>query len=99
LRCHAARPKYWDFVGPNGHRIAVVRLRDVADADLGGIAKVYRRAVRVGGAPLWQNTIEYKWLGRGEALDGRLVPGGGAIDRRPWPRRVRAPDDIKKWAL
>jgi Bacterial regulatory helix-turn-helix protein, lysR family len=48
LRCHAARPKYRDFVGPNGHRIAVVRPRDVADADLSGIAKVHRRAVHCG---------------------------------------------------
>ena len=48
LRCHAARPKYRDFVGPNGHRIAVVRLRDVADADLSRSAKVHRRAVQCG---------------------------------------------------
>jgi hypothetical protein len=27
----------------------------------------------VGGAPRWRNTIEWKWLGLGEALDGRVA--------------------------
>jgi hypothetical protein len=44
-----------------------------------------------GGQPLWQNTIEYKWLGARDVPDGcvclRVVP----IDRRFWHRGLWAP--------
>jgi hypothetical protein len=43
-----------------------------------------------GGPPLWQNTIEYNWLGPGESLDRRLVLEVVPIGRRLWPKRLRA---------
>jgi hypothetical protein len=43
-----------------------------------------------GGPPLWQNTIEYKWLGAGDVLDGRMVLEVVPIDRRFWPRGLWA---------
>jgi hypothetical protein len=39
-----------------------------------------------GGPPLWQNTIEYKWLGSGEVLDGCVVL---EVVRRAVARRLQ----------
>jgi hypothetical protein len=42
-----------------------------------------------GGSPLWRNTIECKWLGLGETLDGRLALEVVPIGRRLWPKRLQ----------
>src|ERR1700676_4406478 len=45
LRCHAARPEYRDLIGGDRHRVAIVRLGDVTDADRVRKAEVNRRAM------------------------------------------------------